>query len=151
RLSEAMAAGELSRARKGGAKSVLSSSLPAGPPPGMRSFAMRNPLLGPPTPRISRSHFQRVTLQGRPAVVEQTQLDQFLFQLFSRRAVERVGHFVQQQISKLFPGAVKDLSNADSGKGPVELGGEVLCHLRGPQLGMLGPETEYGMVGLAGP
>ena len=49
--------------------------------------------------------------------------------------------FVQEQISKLLPAAVKNLSNANSGKGLLELGGEVLCHLRGPQLGMLGPET----------
>src|SRR5216683_2175113 len=94
------------------------------------------------------SDFQTVPLQNRPAKVEQAKLDQFLFQLFGRRVFQRLGHFVEKQLCKLLSGSVQDLSDPGSREGLAKPGGQLLCHLRRPHSGMIGPETEYGIQGL---
>ena len=61
---------------------------------------------------LSVSHLHTAALQGRPAVIEQAEVHQFLFQLAGRGVPERVGHFVQEEIGKLLPSPMQGLSNS---------------------------------------
>ena len=57
-----------------------------------------------------------------PAVVEQAQLNQFLFQMFNGCSFERVGHFVEKEIGKLLAENAFRTSNwygPDGNPGPI--------------------------------
>src|SRR4051794_40851423 len=54
-------------------------------------------------------------LQGRPAVVDQSQVEQLLLEVFRGGRLERVSDFLKQQVGELLAGAVEDLADAGSG------------------------------------
>jgi hypothetical protein len=81
--------------------------------------------------------------QGRPAVVQQAQVAQFLFQLLLRRPVERVQDLVQQSVGEPLAGAVQGLPEAGGGQRAAQPGGQPPGHLIRPQAIVLGPEAEH--------
>src|SRR5262245_21985675 len=78
---------------------------------GTEAVRHEKPSLGSARVGSCKSDVQTAPLQGRLAIVEQTQFDQFLFQFFGRRISQRLCYFVHQEIGKLHTGTVEDLSN----------------------------------------
>src|SRR5438128_10659764 len=70
------------------------------------------------------SSIGRPTQQGRAAIGEQIQIDQFLFHLLGGGIRQRVDHFVQEQVAEPFAGAVQELAGGRGGQRFAELGRE---------------------------
>ena len=89
-------------------------------------------------------------VEGRLAVLQQVQLDQFLFQILFGRASQGLHDLAQQQIGEAVACPVQSLTHARGADRLAQPSRELLGQLGGAKVRSIDPQAQHRVEGLAG-